>query len=38
MANPYTVAPQLDDINMPIALTDSELDIIFLPGERSALR
>jgi hypothetical protein len=29
MANPYNVAPQLDDINMPIALSDSELDIIF---------
>jgi hypothetical protein len=29
MANPYNVAPQLDDINMPIALSDSELDIVF---------
>jgi hypothetical protein len=27
MANPYNVAPQLDDINMPIALTASEMDI-----------
>jgi hypothetical protein len=29
MANPYNVALQLDDINMPIALSDSELDSVF---------
>jgi hypothetical protein len=38
MANPYNVALQLDDINMPIALTDSELDIIFAAARLLAVQ
>jgi hypothetical protein len=38
MANPYNVAPQLDDINMPIALTDSELDIVFAAARPLAVQ
>jgi hypothetical protein len=38
MANPYNVAPQLDDINMPLRLTDSELDIIFAAARPLAVQ
>jgi hypothetical protein len=38
MANPYNVAPQLDDINMPIALSDSELDIVFAAARPLAVQ
>jgi hypothetical protein len=38
MTNPYNVTPQLDDIYMPIALSDSELDIVFAAARPLAVQ